>query len=48
MPKLIGRVISSKLATLSELDTILGIEDVYDLLEVMAVDSYNKNLAMKK
>jgi hypothetical protein len=33
--------VSSKLATLHELSTVYGIEDVYDLLEVIAVDAYN-------
>lgn len=41
MPRLIGAVVSTRLATLVELDTVLGIEDCYDLLEVAAVDAYN-------
>lgn len=34
---------SNKLATLNELDTVYGIEDVYDMLEIIFVDSYNKS-----
>jgi hypothetical protein len=41
VPRIIASVISSRLATLVELDTVLGIEDCYDLLEVAAVDAYN-------
>lgn len=41
MPRSIGTVVSSRLASLHELDTVLGIEDVYRLLEVIAVDDYN-------
>ncbi len=41
MPHTIGAVISSRLATLVELETVLGVEDLYILLEVLAVDSIN-------
>lgn len=41
MPRLIGAVISTRLATLVELDTVLGLQDAYDLLEIAAVDSHN-------
>lgn len=41
-------MISSRLATLNELQTVLGVEDLYDLLEVIAVDRYNQLLATKK
>lgn len=33
---------SSRLATLHELDTIYGVEDMYDLIEVIAVDALNR------
>ena len=42
MPRVIGAVISTRLATLVELDTVLGIEDAYNLLEIAAVDAYNR------
>jgi hypothetical protein len=41
---MIAVVVSSKLATLTELDTTLGTEDLHDLLEIVAVDSHNRNV----
>jgi hypothetical protein len=38
-------VISSRLATLVELDTVLGAEDLYLLLEIIAVDNHNARVA---
>lgn len=35
-------VISSRLATLAELGSVLGTEDLYALLEIIAVDRYNQ------
>lgn len=48
VPRIIGAVVSSRLATLVELETVLGAEDVYVLLEVMMVDAYNQRIAAKK
>jgi hypothetical protein len=36
------------MATLNELDTVYGTEDVYDMLEVILVDKYNKTLTDKE
>ena len=41
IPVHFGVLISRKLATLHELDTIYGTEDVYDMLEIIAVDNAN-------
>lgn len=41
MPRSIGVVISARLATIVELSTALGSEDVQDLLEILAVDAHN-------
>ena len=41
-------MISSGKATLVELSTVLGIEDLYDLLEIIAVDAHNIREARKK
>jgi len=41
-------VISSRLATLYELQTVYGVEDLYVLLEVIAVDNYNRMLASQR
>lgn len=43
----IGAVISSGKATLVELDTVLGQEDLYDLLEVISVDAHNRRILNK-
>ncbi|WP_347558577.1 transcription elongation factor GreA [Robbsia sp. KACC 23696] len=47
VPRTIGTVISSGKATLAELETVLGMEDVYDLLEIIAIDAYNKQIASR-
>jgi hypothetical protein len=47
VPQVIGAVISSRLATMVELDTVLGAEDAYDLLEIVSVDAHNKRIASR-
>jgi hypothetical protein len=42
VPRIIGIIVSRRLATLYELQTIYGIEDAHDLLEVIAVDAENE------
>jgi hypothetical protein len=44
VPATIGTVISSKLATLGELQTAYGVRDLYDMLEIVSVDRYNTAL----
>lgn len=41
-------IISARLASMVELDTVLGCEDLYNLLEIMAIDAYNQKLANEK
>ena len=41
VPKVIAVLISRRVATLHELDTIYGVQDAYDMLEIVAVDDYN-------
>lgn len=36
-----------RLATLHELQTVYGVQDLYDFLEVMKVDEFNQRLAAK-
>jgi hypothetical protein len=36
------------LATLAELETIYGLEDLYDMLEIIATDAHNRRIAMKR
>jgi uncharacterized small protein (DUF1192 family) len=47
VPRNIALVIGRKpaLATLHELDTIYGVEDLHDMLEVMSVDALNQDVA---
>ena len=35
-------------ATLNELDTVYGMEDLYDMLEVLSVDNHNKWVARQR
>ena len=44
----IGAVVSGRLATLNELDTIYGSGDLHDMIEVLAIDAYNQRVAMKR
>lgn len=48
MPRIVAVIVSAKLATLHELQTVYGLEDAYDLLEIASVDAYNTNQAYKK
>ena len=44
----IATCISSRLATLHELDTVYSIEDMWILLEINAVDRHNAYITNKK
>ena len=48
VPRTIGAVVSSRMATLHELETIYGLEDLYAMLEIIAVDSHNQAIANQK
>lgn len=41
---MIGVIVSKGLATLNELQTVYGAEDLYNLIEIVAVDNHNQNL----
>lgn len=47
VPATIATVISAKLATLHELDTVYGLEDLWWMIEINAVDTHNQNLINK-
>ncbi len=47
IPHVVGVVVSSRLATLHELSTVYGLEDMWLLLEVHQVDMHNTNLMNK-
>lgn len=41
-------ILASHMATLTELQSVLGSEDAMDMLEVLAVDSHNESIRMKE
>jgi hypothetical protein len=45
VPPVIGTIVSADLARLHELQSVYGVEDAYNLLEIVAVDRYNEGLA---
>ncbi|MBR8479451.1 transcription elongation factor GreA [Burkholderia cenocepacia] len=48
VPRTIGAVVSRRLATLHELQTVYGQDDLHDLLEIIVVDSHNERVAMEE
>lgn len=44
---IIGVIVSRKLATLHELQTVYGSEDAYDLFEIIRIDNHNEHLLTK-
>lgn len=45
VPRMAAMLISSRLATLHELQTIYGLEDLMMMLEVICVDNHNQGAA---
>ena len=45
LPRQIGAVISAGKASLNECQTIYSVEDVYLMLEVIAIDAHNRRVA---
>lgn len=48
VPKALAIVIRSRLATRIELDTVYGVHDLYDFLEIIAVDANNEAVANRQ
>lgn len=49
MPRTIAAVVASdNKATLIELQTVYGIEDMFDILEVLAVEAHNARVMNEK
>lgn len=48
VPPSIGMAISSGKATMAELSTTLGLEDVHDILEIVRVDAHNARILDKR
>lgn len=44
MPRIIGTIISHGFASMAELDTCYGTEDLFDMLEIISVDSHNQHI----
>lgn len=47
VPRTIGAVMSHRMASLHELQTVYSLEDVYDMLEVLNVDAHNQDLMLR-
>lgn len=43
--RVVAAVVSSRLASLVDLDTVLGAQDLYTLLEILTVDAHNDRVA---
>jgi hypothetical protein len=43
VPRNVASIVAKRYATLHELQTVYGSEDLFDLLEIMAVETYNTN-----
>jgi hypothetical protein len=41
-------IVSHKLATLHELQTVYGAQDLYDLLEIIVVDGHNERVMSER
>lgn len=48
LPRTIATVVSNRYASLVELDTVLGLVDLYDLLEIINVDQHNRRVGQEK
>jgi hypothetical protein len=48
VPRTIHAVISGEKATLQELGTVYGLEDLYDMLEIIIVDAHNHKILSKR
>lgn len=44
VPDAIGTVVSRRFASLHELSTVYGTQDLYDMLEIIAVDNHNQRI----
>ena len=43
-----GILVSSKMATLHELQTVYGMKDAYDMMEILYIDNQNQQIANRK
>lgn len=47
MPPIVGMIVSAKQATLTELQTVYGLQDCYTLAEIVLVDNHNRAAVSK-
>ena len=48
VPMTMGILVSSKMATLHELQTVYGMKDAYDMMEILYIDNQNQQIANRK
>jgi hypothetical protein len=48
LPPMCGMVISERLATLHELQSVYGVGDLFNICEVIAVAAYNRRVLSKE
>lgn len=48
VPPTIGMVVSTGKATMAELATVLSLEDLWDLMEIILVDNHNRELIAER
>ena len=48
VPPMIGSVVNSRLATLHELDTVYGLEGLYDLYEILVLKTANEQKVINR
>jgi len=41
VPAIIAVLVSRRMATLHELQTVYGVEDAYNMMEIIMIDDYN-------
>lgn len=48
VPPTIGMALSGDKSLLGPLSTVLGLEDLHDIIEVMTIDAHNQRLIAKR
>ena len=48
VPPIIGSVVNSRIATLHELESVYGLEDLYNLYEIILIKAANEQTVWKR
>lgn len=48
VPPLIGMAVSTGKATMAELATVLSVEDLHNIIEIVRVDAHNRRIIEKR